>query len=134
MSRNQYVGALALVAVAAFFGGALWQRILVGTPTQAQGESKVIEAREFRLVNERGRTVGTFMSDTDGPILVLYNNGPQQKHRPRLCLGATDEATTLGLFGGSGEEGCPSLHLSANEELCSIFVMEKGRKQRIIAH
>jgi predicted lipoprotein with Yx(FWY)xxD motif len=134
MSRSQYVGALAVIAVAAFMGGIVAVRVMDGTACHAQGASKVIEATEFRLVDAKGQTVGTFMADTDGPLLALYDNSPKQKHRPRLCLGANREATTVGLYGGSGEDGRPSLNLSATENTCSIFIMEKGGKQKIVAH
>jgi hypothetical protein len=78
MSTKQNILTIVLALLTGFLGGVLSDRFSVeDTVFAAKPEKKVIEAHEFRLVDEAGRYRGAFVSGPEGApgLSLLDKNG-----------------------------------------------------------
>lgn len=100
MSRFRSVMTWVVVAVASLIGGALAQ-FAMGSWAWAQPRgTQVVEAREFRVVDERGRLRATLGMAPDGPRLRLLG----ENDKPAVAAGvAADGSSFFNLFDRTGE-------------------------------
>ncbi len=101
MSKAQFSTTLAVVAVTGLLGGALSDR-LRSQPAWAQegaAAAKVVEAREFRLVDDAGRLRASLSLDPEGrPGLTLWDDASKS----RVELGCSSNGSHLSLVDDAG--------------------------------
>lgn len=153
MNRKQYSLIVVLALVAGLVGGVFSSQYFIGVPVFAQKTSQdVIKAKEFRLLDNQGRTraaLGTHeqgvvfgMTDNNGILRValeIANDGdPQlalfdkkQKRRVGIALDADAmDAPGLTFFDGS-ETGRASLKLMGHGGAPLLTLSDKGGKERM---
>lgn len=88
MTGWEYVGALGILSVSGFIGGAVISWLCPA------GKA----ARQFRLVDEEGRARLIFRGETDMPAMVLSDTAG----RPRVMLNLSETGAGLGFLDTSG--------------------------------
>ena len=72
MKKKQLNSILVFALIAGFIGGAVSSQLFTVTPVCAEKGRKVVVAQEFRLVDEKGVTIGGFrVHPKTGPFLMM---------------------------------------------------------------
>ncbi|MDU0458926.1 MAG: hypothetical protein RW306_09380 [Geobacteraceae bacterium] len=74
MSRNQFLLILLSVIVASVMSGAISSWFFLSTKkTEEQVPAQIVRAQRFEVIDERGKTLGTFEADKKGAAVNLYD-------------------------------------------------------------
>ena len=65
----------------------VWLASCATTASQGDHESGVVQAKEFRLVDSRGRVQGRLSARKDGPLLVLYDQSGNARLAASVAAG-----------------------------------------------
>jgi len=102
IGRTQFAVVLLVVAASGFLGGAVSDR-LKGRPAYAQegaAAPKVVEAQEFRVVDEHGNGRASLQVSAEGDaVLQLANEDGKVR---AAVLAAADGSSGVGLYDGDG--------------------------------
>lgn len=103
MSKRQYYGALAVLAVSGLLGGALSNWLLCGGAAWAQdeGAAKQVRCESFVLVDDVGKTRAHMGLLNGDPVLELYD--AMGERRAALGLEEGDPGLVLYASNGLGE-------------------------------
>lgn len=87
-------------------------------------QARVIEARQFRVVDSQGRERISLGMGGEGPVVRLYDEGG----KPRVGLGMTSEGSTIGLHDRAGDLG---ISMSVNRSGPGM-VLSEGERTRVV--
>ncbi len=74
MSQKQFLLILATVTVAGLMGGVLSSWFFLSTKwSEKQVPAQIVRAQKFEVIDERGKTLGTFEADRKGAAVNLYD-------------------------------------------------------------
>jgi len=123
MNRKQFLLTLLLAIISAFLGGTLGVWFLMPPSVLAQDEPpKVIEAQEFRVVNEAGNISALLTNEYIGigPMLVFF----REEDKPTILLSGDEVLPTL-LFYGKNNVARGSFMLASEREGLSIKLQDE---------
>ena len=126
MNRKQLIFTLLLALLSGLMGGVLSIWFLLPPSVLAQDSpQKVIEAQEFRVVDEDGR-VRAMLGAKEGDVGLLIRN---IEERPAAALYVTEGEAGLGLFGSDGTEKA-TLYVVEDEP---VFTLKDGDEKSRVA-
>ncbi len=131
MSKAQFRILMLLTVVSGLVGGALSDLLFRGLPARAAQTTtapKVIEAQEFRLVDEAGNNRAALAFNVVGnPALFMYD--AEGELRLQLLV-SEDEGAGVALYDGTGQEHVQLIGLGIEDGQPALCLWDAAQKQR----
>ena len=128
MSKNQFLLILSVAIISAFLGGMLGVWFLMPPSVLAQDEpQKVIEAQEFRVVDEEGKEFA-MLGVIEGDVGLLMRN---VEGRPAAALVVNEGRAGLHLYGSDGTQKA-TLNIADDEPVFTLMDGDENSRVAIL--